>query len=188
MEDAPSWQEIASSPKFQELPEKEQTAVRSQYFNEVVVPQLDEKDISKARDEFNARAAAMESEIVLHLMSRHPGNEGKYNETNTGAGVRIPITENTSFGAGTYRNSLDKQSNYVGLIQKIMQLGPVDIGVGGGIISGYLDKPVPFVTPEASMKVGPGTVRVNVVPPVKFGGKTVDPAIGLSYGIPFKTK
>lgn len=177
---------VAGDQRFQSLPDEKKSDVRNKYFDEFVAPQVPTKDVEWVRDEFNSVATSTEAEIVLHLASRHPGNAGKYNESNPGVGVRIPLTDDTSFGAGTYRNSLDRQSNYAGLIHKIMQVGPVSIGAAGGLISGYQDKPVPFLMPEASMKVGPGTVKVNVVPPVKIGGNRVDPAIGVSYGIPFK--
>lgn len=52
------WSAVASSPGYQALPPDQQEAARSQYFDQVVAPQLQPAQVSVARQQFDAQTKA----------------------------------------------------------------------------------------------------------------------------------
>lgn len=125
-----------------------------------------------------------DTEAIVHLLSKHPGNPGKYNESNPGLGIRLGLRDGY-LGFGGYKNSLDKNSLYAGYGNTLGSLGPLSLGYNAGVISGYNDSIVPFLIPELKYRGNGWNALLNFIPPVKMGDKQVDPAIGLSFGIPF---
>jgi len=83
-------------------------------------------------------------------------------------------------------NSIGKNSLYAGYGNTLGSAGPLSVGYNTGLISGYLNNPVPFLIPELKYQGKGWNGRLNIIPPVKSGDFKVDPAIGLSIGIPFK--
>ena len=126
-------------------------------------------------------------EAIIHLLSKHPGNAGKYNESNPGLGMRVGLKDSSGyFGVGGYKNSIGENSLYAGYGNTLGSAGPLSVGYNTGLISGYLNNPVPFLIPELKYQGKGWNGRLNIIPPVKSGDFKVDPAIGLSIGIPFK--
>lgn len=121
--------------------------------------------------------------LAIHLLSNHLGAEG-YNEQNPGLGVRLGSGDWYA-AAGGYKNSLGRDSVYAGGGKTLGRMGPVDLNLNGGLVTGY-DLPVaPYLSPELALKIGKARVMLNYIPRVKIGDKKSDQALGLSLGAEF---
>ena len=60
-----SWREVASMPEFQSLPLQDQLQARNDYFREVVLPQVPQKERFSVFNEFNAFAESLEPNTNL---------------------------------------------------------------------------------------------------------------------------
>lgn len=122
---------------------------------------------------------------MMHMASKHPGAKG-YNENNPGLGLRVDRGGHY-WQAGAFNNSLGEVSGYAGIGKRLWRTGPLEIGASAGLVTGYPDIPVaPFIMPELGLDLGKAKVLVNYIPKFKSGDMKVDPAIGLSIGIPLK--
>lgn len=121
--------------------------------------------------------------LAIHLLSNHLGADG-YNEQNPGIGVRTGQGDWYS-AAGSYKNSLGRDSAYIGGGKTIGRLGPVELNLNGGLVTGY-DTPVaPYLSPELALKIGKARVMLNYIPGVKIGDVKSQQALGLSLGAEF---
>lgn len=101
---------------------------------------------------------AMAYTIGLHLGSHHAPAK-TYNNTNPGLYIRHP----DGWTAGFYRNSLNKDSVYVGYTWKF---GMLDVTTAG--VTGYFDKVQPLLVPSISLFTWRGiTPRVAYIPRVE---------------------
>lgn len=95
--------------------------------------------------------------LIIHMTSWHFG--GAYNEDNRGVGVSCD-----GYHVGTFRNSLDRQSAYLGRSWERCR-GPVCAGAGVVAVTGYRSGPV--VAPLPLISIGNGTrVALTAMPSV----------------------
>ncbi len=102
------------------------------------------------------------------FVSNHIGRPGVYNEQNEGRGYR----DENGFAVGSYRNSLGKNSVYVGKeLRKGLasgRFGNLDIGLSAGLVTGYPQAPVvPMVQPQLVWHGKDAELALGLVPPVK---------------------
>lgn len=85
-------------------------------------------------------AFAGEWHLQLHGVSTHDkprANGMPWNEKNHGAGVRYQFNYTWGVQAGGYRNSYDRNSEYLMAQYTPLALGPVRAGVFAGYLTGY---------------------------------------------------
>ena len=75
--------------------------------------------------------------LNLNGKSYHFNRDKGYNERNWGAGVQIFTSENTSWLIGHYQNSFYRPTNYVWYNYQPWRVGNVQLGVMGGLVTGY---------------------------------------------------
>jgi hypothetical protein len=87
----------------------------------------------------------------------------RYRENNTGAGIEIVTSEDTTVKVGYYANSIHKQTVYWGGTYTPLRAGPIKIGIVGAMATGYCDY-IP-ATPIAGLigSVDNGRVGLNVL-------------------------
>jgi hypothetical protein len=126
-----------------------------------------------------ADAAIAPCAIQLHIAAYHA--EPGYNGNTPGVGLLCPVSDDWRLAAGTYNNSLRKQSVYAGAAWQPVRLGPVKTGVFAGMVSGYQDDAVPFAALALSVPIGPVEAHLMVIPKVQ----NVSPAtmaLSVSFG------
>jgi len=112
--------------------------------------------------------------IQLHGVSWH--KTGTFNERNYGIGIRNQINQDLAFQVGYYKNSVNKDTFYSVINYTPLTVGPVAVGVFGGLASGYK---TPLV---GGAMVNIGYVTVRIIPPIR----SITPlTLGLEVGIPF---
>jgi hypothetical protein len=84
---------------------------------------------------FFSQTILAETYIQLNGTSIH--NKPGFNSFNYGAGIEQTITDRWSVAGGWYRNSDYRGSAYGYARYSIYKEGPWDIGVGGGLVTGY---------------------------------------------------
>jgi len=93
--------------------------------------------------------------IQLHTISYHVNRAANYNEENYGFGVRHYVDDKYTYDyltAGTYDNSEDNTSNYLGIGFE-WPVGIFTLGIKAGVITGYsLGSVLPFVVPVIKYK------------------------------------
>jgi hypothetical protein len=121
--------------------------------------------------------------LQLHGISLHTESRDKYdrtgrdwNERNYGGGLRYTFNPDWSVQAGVYRNSIDRTTVYGLATYTPLHIGPVRVGVFGGLATGY-NAPV---IGGVALELGPVTIRV--VPKIKGATPLV---FGVEVGIPF---
>lgn len=119
--------------------------------------------------------------LQLHAGSYHA--EPGYNNDTPGIGALCPVNGDWSLAAGTYFNSMSKQSVYAGFLWQPVRLGPVKAGLYGGLATGYIYDVVPFAAFALSVPIGKSfEVHLAMVPKVKG----ITPAFGaLSFSVGF---
>lgn len=101
---------------------------------------------------------AQGAELVVHGVShhfndrQHPDGRG-WNERNEGAGLRWSMSPVLHVQTGAYRNSIDRTSLYALGEWLPVAVGPVQLGVFGGVATGY---------PSLHYGVGAPMARVNI--------------------------
>ncbi len=113
--------------------------------------------------------ARAETTVGIHIGSQHVDADEKFNNFNPGVYIN-----HDGWTAGTYYNSIKKQSFYAGYTFEY-PIGPVRAGLTIGAISGYNVNPVaPLVAPSVRMSVAKDIgVRLFYLPKVKFTGAHV---------------
>ena len=70
-------------------------------------------------------------------VSYHADREAGFNERNLGVGVEYELASDWRAIGGTFRNSVFRRSNYVGLHWAPLRFGNWRLGAIGGLVSGY---------------------------------------------------
>lgn len=101
----------------------------------------------------HAEAKAADIGVIASLFSKHFDTDATFNERNYGIGVHLYNDAQSAYTtAGYYRNSLDKNSLYVGGGYKLGDV--ISVGIEAGLVSGYTKgRVVPFVVP--TVWIGP---------------------------------
>ncbi len=96
-------------------------------------------------------ASAADFTVTSGFVSRHAGST-EYNERNTGLGLRIDSGSWAGWTAGTYRNSLGRQTWYVAKEwqYQLAAKGAASVSAGlvAGLATGYRFAVIPAVLPE----------------------------------------
>lgn len=128
---------------------------------------------------------ASELSIIGHGFSKHLENHN-FNERAYGAGLRY---DNESYGiqAGSYHNSLRKNSTYAGLDwspihSNITGCLNYQIGLFIGGATGYKYSVTPLSGAQASLRCKNAFVRVRVMPDIYYNSKFVG-AVEFGYVI-----
>jgi hypothetical protein len=119
-------------------------------------------------------AMADEISIVGHGFSRHLDNHN-FREKNYGLGIRYSH-EDFGLQIGAYKNSIYKDSMYVGIDWNIIQTkvyGCLDTeaGVYYGAVTGYKYAVTPIVGLQAALKCDNVFVRVRAIPDFFYNSK-----------------
>lgn len=105
--------------------------------------------------------------LTSGFLSKHLGTDQKFNENNGGIGFIAP----SGLLGGYYRNSLDKDSFYLGKEFKTGLLGNdkagVDIGAILGAVTGYNKSVMPLALPELIGRIGDHNAALTMVPPIR---------------------
>jgi hypothetical protein len=107
----------------------------------------------------------------IHTYAYHA--EGSYNSITPGIGALCTVARDTHLGVGTYRNSINRQSEYVAIAYQPVKIGPVSIGALAGGVTGYKPYMMPMGGLMMSAPVGPVTVHTLVIPKNNVGPMTV---------------
>ena len=99
--------------------------------------------------------------IGMHLGSWHSKYNSDFNTTNPGMYLQY-----NSFVAGSYKNSVSKQSNYFGYIWDITESCRYEVQIGA--VSGYTTKVLPYVAASVKFdlqEVSQGLqAKISVIP------------------------
>lgn len=103
------------------------------------------------------------------------------NEFNPGLGVEIPYA-NVRLVGGEYRNSFERTSWYAGATWTPLRWGPANVGIIGGVITGYTRHPaLPMVLPTVQIEGERIGMNVYYAPKIKDGSSVV----GLQFKVKF---
>lgn len=126
-------------------------------------------------------------------LSKHFGGQVEYNERNPGFGLtHETVKDGTVKGllAGTYKNSFNDRSFYAGghYGKRFGKDYYMDLGVSGGLISGYEKQTGKKVVPMAGLmaqfgKKDLGRIKLQYVPRLESKSPSV---LMMNLGIPFK--
>jgi hypothetical protein len=109
-----------------------------------------------------------QKELIVHIASYHTSRDENLNERNYGLGLRMPIRERVFATAGFYRNSLDRESVYLGAGWWLLEKGPMSLRVLVGAVTGYQVAVAPVVIPEAAIGARAWRVAFSYVPEIKL--------------------
>ena len=85
----------------------------------------------------------------LHVLGRSWHAGSGYNDNNLGLGVETALQPGWSLAAGTYRNSIDRDSWYLLAKRQFWNHGPWTAHLNMGVATGYQVTPVaPVILPE----------------------------------------
>jgi hypothetical protein len=104
--------------------------------------------------------------VSATTVSYHLDREQRFNERNPGLGIEHGLTENTRAVAGFYKNSIYRESAYVGASWAPLIAGNVRAGVVGGVITGYRISPAPMLVPVLMVEGKRIGANILFVPPV----------------------
>ena len=127
--------------------------------------------------------------LDINGKSKHFGGEQEYNETNPGVGITRETVDDyvvKALMAGYYKNSFNNPSYYLGghLARRFGDDYYADLGVSGGLITGYEDKVTPMGALMAQVgKKDLGRLKFQYVPSIKAKQPSL---LMMNLGIPFK--
>lgn len=120
-------------------------------------------------------------EIVVHVAAYHPDRSRGYNEMNPGLGLRLPLFNSRWFAAaGFYRNSLDRNTTYVGVGVNVPLSNHVGLRFTTGMMTGYEVPFLPVVIPEMVISGKNYGVAIGFVPKIVYRNYTNDAAFMFS--------
>ena len=129
--------------------------------------------------------ATSATHLVLHGLSHHfeaRPNGQRWNEVNTGLGLRHDFGGDLSGQIGIYRNSMARTGAYALLDYTPLHLGPVNIGAFAGAATGYLPALCPMVGAVLRMDAGRFTPTLRLIPKVPgHNPATVALEIGVGF-------
>ena len=119
-------------------------------------------------------------EVAMHVTSYHFERAPNYNENNAGFGLKWRRGDGTPFVTlGTFRNSLDRSSNYTGMGSDWHLYGPVKLRLTAGLVTGYEVPLAPFVFPELLVGRKSG-VALGYTPRIEVGEHMLDSFVSLT--------
>lgn len=97
------------------------------------LPAIDRQTASAAPDSFNLW-------VTPGFLSYHVDRDAGYRNRNYGYGVQTDLSDQMSLMAGSYINSDNNRSDYVGLSWQPLSWHSIKIGVATGVLNGYRNK------------------------------------------------
>lgn len=107
------------------------------------------------------------AETYIQINGASVHNRPGFNEFNYGVGIEQTITDRWTVAGGWYRNSEYRGSTYGYARYSVYKDGPWDIGVGGGLVTGYNSY---TVAPMAFPEVCYNYLCAIAIPQVNAGG------------------
>lgn len=134
----------------------------------------------------SSAAAAQEStHFIVHGVSHHfharPGG-GQWQEVNQGIGIRYAFDQDFALQGDIARNSLDRMGVYAIADYTPLHLGPLRLGVFGGVATGYIYSVTPVGGIVLRLEAGPLTPTLRLVPKMAANKSAV---LILEVGIKF---
>jgi hypothetical protein len=108
-----------------------------------------------------AAVADAQTYAVATITSWHFDRDKSYNEKNLGLGLEHRLSDDWSVSAGFFRNSFDRHTNYVFAGYTPLEVMGWRTGVVMGAVTGYEDRPSPWLTGVATRDYG--RVGINLV-------------------------
>ncbi len=103
---------------------------------------------------------------TLHIAAWHA--EAGYNNETPGLGVECYLNKDFALTAGTYYNSIRKQSTYAGAVMQPYNYGNLKIGGIAGIVTGYeLSHVLPMAGAVASYVISDYKINLLMIPKVE---------------------
>lgn len=100
----------------------------------------------------------------FHVAAYHA--DAGYNNDTPGAGVLCALSPDVRLAAGTYFNSIRKQSAYAGAAWQPWGVGPLRVGAYAGVVTGYRAGAMPFAAAVASIPAGRAELHLIGIPAV----------------------
>ncbi|WP_332743200.1 hypothetical protein [Hydrogenophaga sp.] len=125
------------------------------------------------------------SQLWLNVggFSRHFKRQNGYNENNLGLGLEYRTSPEVSFMAGSYYNSVHKNTTYAAVNWQPWTLGPFKIGAAVGLMDGYpsMNRGGNFFAalPMASYEGRRFGINVGLIPSIK----NVDGAVIVQFKV-----
>ena len=124
--------------------------------------------------------------LITNLASKHFNTQQKFNENNLGIGIGLQLPRNRSLQIGTFRNSINRDSLYLDYNKSFpyKKMGhEYSPGISAGVTTGYLDFPVPYITPTFGVGKNGFNLIFRYIPSIEG----VTPSmLGLQAEIPIK--
>lgn len=115
-------------------------------------------------------SAVADTYIDVNLAAYHFNREvtakSKFREVNPGIGLEY-IKGNVGYMAGTFVNSVNRQSTYVMVSNTPVHISNMHVGVVGGAITGYKDSVVPIGGVLVSFRFKQAGINLVFVPEVQ---------------------
>lgn len=106
-------------------------------------------------------------QLHLHLHSYHQ-SETKFNNRTPGIGLMCDVSPTSKNIVGIYHNSINRPSVYVGRTWQPWSVGPMQVGMYGGAVTGYRNHPIPFVAGIVSYPINERvSFNTTIIPHVK---------------------
>jgi len=94
----------------------------------------------------NLSLSQAQTYVQVNGISLH--DRSGYNGWNWGAGLEQGVTDRWTVAGGWYRNSEYRGSTYAYGRYAVYKIGPWDIGIGAGAVTGYTYSVAPMAFPE----------------------------------------
>ena len=126
--------------------------------------------------------------LDINGLSKHFGGEQEYNEVNPGIGITRETEKDKivkALMAGYYKNSFEDPSLYLGghLAKRFGDDYYLDLGVSGGLLTGYEDPITPMAALMAQLgKKDLGRLKLQYVPSIEAKEPSL---LMMNLGIPF---
>ena len=128
----------------------------------------------------STQAHSLDGWLDIHLTSFHAnrtyvdqsGNDVKYNQSNLGLGLSLPVNANIDARAGFFENSFNKTSLYAGADFHTNSNKLISAGINTGLASGYKNTPAntstvtPMLVPYLSFKLKNFRTQIGYIPAI----------------------
>ncbi len=129
---------------------------------------------------FSTQAHSLDGWLDIHLASSHAnrtyvdqsGNDVKYNQSNLGLGLSLPVNANIDARAGFFENSFNKTTVYLGADFHTNSNKYFSAGINTGLASGYKNTPAntstltPMLVPYVNFIVNNFRAQLGLIPAI----------------------
>ena len=118
----------------------------------------------------------MDLYLDMHGFSNHLNTDAAYNERNIGVGLHTKH-DGVLYAAGTYKNSINRRSNYLATGREYPIAKYLHGGVIVGAVTGYSESVFPVLLPYISAGSERFKIRIALMPPAHG----MPPAVTFSF-------